>query len=249
MLNATGVGHRYSTKTDWLFRGLDVAIPPGEIVSVLGPNARGKTTLLTCLAGIRTPKEGRIEVTGTMGFVPQSHATDHPFTVLDMVLMGRATKVRAWSVPNAEDDAAAWSALERVGMAEQAAHFYADLSGGQRQLVLMARALVCEPAVLILDEPTSALDLHNQRQVLMVLRALAESGMGVMFTTHDPTHALHVSSYTLRMDDDVVFGPTRELLTDASLSHMYQVPVHTTTVGFGSGPRPVVAPDLLAEHV
>ena len=249
MLNATGVGHRYSNKSDWLFRDLDVTIPPGEVVSVLGPNARGKTTLLTCLAGIRTPREGRIEVTGAMGFVPQSHATDHPFTVLDMVLMGRAAKVRAWSVPNAEDDAAAWAALDRVGMAEQAAAFYADLSGGQRQLVLMARALVCDPAILILDEPTSALDLSNQRQVLMVLRSLADTGMGIMFTTHDPTHALHISSYTLRMDDDVVFGPTNKLLTDDSLSHMYRVPVHTATVGFDSGARTVVAPDLLAEHV
>ena len=86
MLNATGVGHRYSNKFDWLFRDLDVTIPPGEVVCVLGPTPRGKTTLLTCLAGIRTPREGRIEVTGSLGFVPQSHATDHPFAVLDMVL-------------------------------------------------------------------------------------------------------------------------------------------------------------------
>ena len=113
----------------------------------------------------------------------------------------------------------------------------------------MARALVCDPAILILDEPTSALDLSNQRQVLMVLRSLADTGMGIMFTTHDPTHALHISSYTLRMDDDVVFGPTNKLLTDDSLSHMYRVPVHTATVGFDSGARTVVAPDLLAEHV
>src|SRR5699024_6579801 len=77
LLNATGVGHRYSNKFDWLFRDLDVTIPPGEVVCVLGPTPRGKTTLLTCLAGIRTPREGRIEVTGSLGFVPQSHATDH----------------------------------------------------------------------------------------------------------------------------------------------------------------------------
>lgn len=192
MLEATEVGHRYSDKDDWLFRGLNLAVGAGDVVSVLGPNARGKTTLLTCLAGIRTPREGRVSVDGNLGFVPQSHATDHPYTVLDMVLMGRAARVRAWSVPNAEDEAAAWAALERVGMTEQAAQQYADLSGGQRQLVLMARALVCDPAILILDEPTSALDLRNQSTVLQVLLTLAAGGMGVIFTTHDPTHALHV---------------------------------------------------------
>jgi len=247
LLEATGVGHRYNDD-DWLFRGLDVMIHPGQIVSVLGPNARGKTTLLTCLAGIRTPREGRIEVTGSLGYVPQSQATDHPFTVLDMVLMGRASQVRAWSVPNAVDRQSAWSALERVGMADQGAQQYSDLSGGQRQLVLMARALVCEPSVLILDEPTSALDLRNQRKVLTVLRSLADEGMGIMFTTHDPTHALHVSTFTLRMDVDVQFGPTEELLTDLSLTQMYRVPVLTTPMPFASGTRSIVAPDLLAEE-
>lgn len=247
MLDAMGVGHHY-TNEDWLFRGLDVTIGPGEIVSVLGPNARGKTTLLTCLAGIRTPREGRIEVTGSLGYVPQSHAADHPFSVLDMVLMGRASRVRAWSVPRTEDKHAAWGALERVGMADHGAQQYSDLSGGQRQLVLMARALVCEPSVLILDEPTSALDLRNQRKVVMALRSLADGGMGIMFTTHDPTHALHLSTLTLRMDAEITFGPTDELLTDVSLTRMYRVPVRTTPVPFVSGTRPVVAPDLLAEE-
>lgn len=247
MLEATNVGHRYHVKGDWLFRGLDLTVHPGEVISVLGPNARGKTTLLTCLAGLRTPREGRVQATGTLGFVPQSHATDHPFTVLEMVLMGRASRVRAWSVPDAEDEAAAWAALHRVGMAERAAQQYTDLSGGQRQLVLMARALVCQPSVLILDEPTSALDLRNQRRVLLVLRSLAEEGMGVLFTTHDPTHALHLSHRTLRMEDELTLGPTAQLLTEESLTGMYQVPVLTTPVHFASGTRPVVAPDLLSD--
>lgn len=248
MLDATNLGHRYRDSNPWLFRGLNLAVTPGELVSVLGPNARGKTTLLTCLAGIRTPREGRIAVNGNLGFVPQSHAADHPFTVFDMVLMGRATRVRAWSVPNAVDQDAAWSALERVGMADKGAEQFINLSGGQRQLVLMARALVCEPTVFILDEPTSALDLRNQGKVLTVLRSLADSGMGIIFTTHDPTHALHVSTKTLLMDEDVVFGPTEQLLTDETLTRMYRVPVLTAPVGFASGTRPVVAPDLLFEE-
>src|SRR5699024_12746209 len=110
-----------------------------------------------------------------MGFVPQSHATDHPFTVLDMVLMGRAAKVRAWSVPNAQDDAAAWAALDRVGMAEQAAAFYTDLSGGQRQWVLMARALECDPAIPLLEQPTYRLQPTNQKHEHPVLRTTREN--------------------------------------------------------------------------
>lgn len=246
MLNATNLGHRYAAG-DWLFRGLDLSVEPGEVVAVLGPNARGKTTLLTCLAGVLKAREGKVTHEGQIGYVPQSSASDHPFTAHQMVLMGRTRAMRAWSSPSAEDHAAAKEALARVGLAERAEDAFSSLSGGQRQLVLIARALVCDPTMIILDEPTAALDLRNQRRVLSVIAQLSASGIGVLFTTHDPTHALHVSQRTLLMDTELSVGPTAELLTAARLSELYRTPVCTTAVEFRSGTRTVVVPDLLED--
>jgi iron complex transport system ATP-binding protein len=226
---------------------LRLRVDGGEVVAVLGPNARGKTTLLTCLAGVRAPAEGHVAHTGGIGYVPQTHDADHHFTADEMVVMGRARRIRAWATPTKADQVAADEALARVGMADQAHRTFADLSGGQRQLVLIARALVNEPATIVLDEPTSALDLRNQRIVLSVVADLAAQGMGVVLTTHDPTHALHVSSRTLLMDEDVRLGPTSDLLTAPCLSTLYRTPVCTAPVAFASGERTVVAPDLLAD--
>ncbi len=248
MLSARDLGFRYGTSQPWLFRHLELSVAEGGVVAILGPNARGKTTLLTCLSGVRRPAEGEVVTGGGVGYVPQTHSVEHAFSVHEMVVMGRASRIRAWSAPSAGDLDAAWDALERVGMAYLGDRVFGALSGGQRQLVLIARALVCDPAVLILDEPTSALDLRNQRRVISVIRDLAAGGMSVVFTTHDPTHALHVAAHTLVMDDDIRFGPTADLLTAPVLSELYGTPVVTARVEFASGVRTVVAPDLLAEE-
>jgi iron complex transport system ATP-binding protein len=248
MLEAHQIGHRYSGK-DWLFRDVTLRVRPGEVLAVLGPNARGKTTLLTCLAGIRRPSEGSVTHAGGLGYVPQAQAADHPYTSHEMVVMGRARRIRPWAVPSTADHDAAWNALDRVGMAGRGADPYGSLSGGQRQLVLMARALVHEPRMIVLDEPTSALDLRNQRIVLSVVADLAAHGMGVVLTTHDPTHALHVSDRTLLMDETLRFGPTGDLLTAPELSRLYRTPVRTADVEFETGPRTVVVPDLLTREL
>ena len=243
IIRARGLGHKYAGD-DWLFRDLDLTVGAGEIVTVLGPNARGKTTLLSCLTGIRDPREGTVDRRARLGYVPQTHAADHPFSAHEMVVMGRAGRVRAWSAPSRADREAAWLALDRVGMSAHGATSFRELSGGQRQLVLMARALVADPGAIVLDEPTSALDLRNQRRVLNVIRDLGQDGIGVLFTTHDPTHALHFSERTLVMDHRIEFGRTGDLLTAERLSVLYRTPIVTAPVGFRSGTRDVVAADL-----
>ncbi|WP_345751281.1 ABC transporter ATP-binding protein [Microbacterium rhizophilus] len=183
---------------------------------------------------------------GAIGYVPQNHDVDHPFSVHEMVVMGRARRLRPWQAPTRDDVDAAWQALDRVGLADIGDRPFAALSGGQRQLTLMARALVSSPTIVILDEPTSALDLRNQRRVLTTLHNLAADGVGVIFTTHDPTHALHVSQRTVLMDEDVHVGRTGDLLTADTLSRVYRTPVHTTEFAFGdASTRTVVIPDLL----
>lgn len=242
MLSAHAVGHWYRP-SDWLFRGIDIDLTDGEVLAILGPNARGKTTLLTCLNGVHTPREGSVKTNGTVGFVPQHHETAFSFTVFDIVLLGRAKRLRAWSTPGEVDEKAAWKALDTVGLSSIAHRSFTGLSGGQQQLVLIARALVSEPRVILLDEPTSALDMRNQTRTLSIISALADSGMTVVFTTHDPTHALHVADMTMLMGDSVTVGPTAGLLQEDTLSDLYGTPVRTPVVEFTGGTRTVVVPD------
>lgn len=246
MLEADSLSYRYSAKGPWIFRDVSVRAAAGEVFAVLGPNARGKTTLLKCLAGLIRPVSGSVEASGPVGYVPQSHSVVFSFSALDIVLMGRARTVKIYRTPTAVDRAAAREALRRVGVPHLADRDYTALSGGERQLVLIARALVSDCDTIVLDEPASALDLRNQAQVLTVLRALADEGMAVVMTTHHPDHALHVAERSMLMvaADDRRLGPTRELLTGALLSEMYGVPIITADIETPSAVRRLTVPDF-----
>ncbi|MBO0909707.1 ABC transporter ATP-binding protein [Arthrobacter sunyaminii] len=247
LMQVSGLGFRYSRVRPWLFRNLGFTLERGEILSILGPNARGKTTLLKCLSGLLAPREGQITTAAAVGYVPQDHgAGGTSYTVAEMVLMGRSRHLRAYQSPRREDHDAADAAMERVGVAGWANRSYAELSGGQRQLVLIARAVASGSELLVLDEPASALDLHNQSRVLGVLAGLASDGMGVIMTTHHPDHALHVSRNALLFvgSDDTRWGPTDDMLTSSALSAVYGLPICTPTVGTESGNRVIAVPDF-----
>ncbi|MFX1756951.1 ABC transporter ATP-binding protein [Rhodococcus sp. As11] len=246
MLDAKSISFRYSAKGPWIFEDVTVTACAGEVLAVLGPNARGKTTMLKCLSGLLTPVTGTVTSSGTIGYVPQSHAVAFSFTVFDIVLMGRARKVRIYSSPTNADRDAALDALGRVGILHLATRDYGGLSGGERQLVLIARALVSGCDTIVLDEPASALDLRNQARVLTVLRGLADDGMAVVMTTHHPDHALHIAERSMLMvsADDQRVGATRELLGDELLSEMYGVPIVTADVATPSALRRLTVPDF-----
>lgn len=246
MLEAESISFRYSAKGPWIFEDVTVTAGAGEVLAVLGPNARGKTTMLKCLSGLLEPVTGTVTHTGTIGYVPQSHAVAFSFTVLDIVLMGRARKVRLYSSPSAADRDAAIDALRRAGVLHLADRDYGGLSGGERQLVLIARALVSECDTIVLDEPASALDLRNQALVLTVLRGLADEGMSVVMTTHHPDHALHIAERSMLMvsGNDQRVGATRELLTGELLSDMYGVAIVTADVETPSSLRRLTVPDF-----
>lgn len=230
MLELQDLGFHYPG-SDWVFRHVDIAVPVGSITAVLGPNGRGKTTLVRCAAGLMTPQEGSVTYTGPVGFVPQARGGAFAYRALDMVVMGRVRQVRVFSTPTRNDRVAALDAMERIGVGDLAERQFPTLSGGEQQLVLIARAIASEAPVMVLDEPTTGLDLHNQAQILSLLRKLVADGMGVLLTTHHPDHALYLADSVVLMGgpDQVRTGPAAEMLTDDELSRLYGIDVQTVT--------------------
>jgi len=225
-------------------RGLDVKLQQGEVLALLGPNGSGKTTLLKTLLGILTPLAGEPTIDGTpigrlsagerarrIAYVPQSHTPSFAFTVETIVLMGRTAHGNLFSAPSAADRAVAARALERFGIAALSTRPYTMISGGERQLVLLARALAQEPRFIVLDEPTASLDFGNQGKVLREMRALAACGHGVLFTTHDPNHALRAAdrAFLMRSGSRLAEGKVREVLTRGRLEELYGTPVEALT--------------------
>jgi iron complex transport system ATP-binding protein len=232
MMNVTDAGHWFQPER-WLFRHLSFTLEPSRITAILGPNGCGKTTLLRALTGALTLREGAIAATAPIGFVPQAVAADQSYTAADMVLLGRSRYLGRFSSPGRRDKARADACLDEVGLSALAGRRYDQLSGGQRQLVLLARALATDCRVLVLDEPASALDLANQGVVLRLLVELASSReLAVLFTTHHPEHALGIAEQTLLMlrDGTHIYGPTNDVLTEANLTRMYGVPVRRIDV-------------------
>ncbi|MBB6174737.1 iron complex transport system ATP-binding protein [Nocardiopsis mwathae] len=246
MLDLDRLGFAYDPG-HWLFRGVSHRVAEGEVLTVLGPNGRGKTTLLRCLVGLASPTEGAVAVraagaTGAVGFVPQQHHTAFAYRTLDMVLMGRTRHLGPLASPGRRDRGLALAAMERVGIGHLADRDYPTLSGGERQLVLLARAIAGDGRVLVLDEPAAALDLRNQGRVLHLLRGLADEGRSVVMTTHHPDHALEVADTAMLMfgGSDVRVGPAAELLTDAAVGELYGVRAHSLVLDAGGVSRRVL---------
>ncbi|MDQ4025804.1 MAG: ABC transporter ATP-binding protein [Actinomycetota bacterium] len=235
MLELDRIGFAYRSGS-WVFRDVSARIDRGAVTTVLAPNGRGKTTLLRCAAGLLEPQEGRVRRAHRMAYVPQAYNVTFGYRAIEMVLMGRVRHVAAWSVPGRRDRVAAIAAMERVGLGDLADRPFFELSGGEQQLVLIARALAAESPLLILDEPASALDLRNQSRVLALLRSLAADGMAILLTTHQPDHAYHVADAVILMHavQDVRVGPADALLTDVALSELYGVRLRSMT--FTDGP-------------
>ena len=202
--------------------GLNVALATGEVLALLGPNGGGKTTLLKTLLGLIDAKAGEVRLDGkplaefsiqqrarVIAYVPQVHTGTFAFTVETVVLMGRIAHGNLFSRPSARDFEVAAGALERFGIARLSQRPYTQISGGERQLVLLARALAQEPQFIVLDEPTASLDFGNQGKVMSEICALAASGHGVLFTTHDPNHARRAAdrAFLLRDGTQLADGP------------------------------------------
>jgi len=212
----------------------------GEFLSVLGPNGVGKSTLFRCILGRLEGYGGTItsggddlktmprrEAARRMAYIPQIHTPTFSYTVLDTVLMGTARQLSPFAQPGKAQVDQAMTALERVGAAHLAQRDFTRLSGGEQQLVLLARALAQQAEILVMDEPTSALDYGNQLRVLKLVRELAGEGYGVLLSTHNPQHALTFATRTLALCGGRVaaLGNPEDVLTPELMKTLYGVDV------------------------
>lgn len=207
---------------------VNLSLMAGTVLAILGPNGRGKTTLIKALLGTLPIASGTRKLRGVIGYVPQGAGVGFDYRVREIVVMGRARHLGLFRGPGRHDYAAADAALKRVGMLHLADRNVTTLSGGERQLVMVARALAGDCDILLLDEPASALDLKNQRRLFDTLASLAhDDGMAVAFSTHVPGHAFEAADQALLLHSTQhrVLGPTVEVLTESALSELYGTPV------------------------
>lgn len=220
--------------------GIGFDLKAGDVVNILGPNGSGKTTLIRCLLGGLPAKAGSVTVGGVparrldarqfaakVAHVPQSVQSVFGHAVGDIVLMGRSAHLGLLQAPDHRDREIAAAALSRVGMAHLADRPFDAISGGERQLCLLARALAQGSPVLILDEPAASLDFGNQIRILDIIAQLARAGYAILMTTHHPDHALLVGTRVLAIRDGGLFGegPPKTLLSSQFLSGLYGAPV------------------------
>ncbi|OYQ89563.1 iron ABC transporter ATP-binding protein [Wohlfahrtiimonas chitiniclastica] len=221
---------------------LNLALPNQAVTCLLGGNGCGKTTLLKTILGTLPAIDGAVLInqkpittyshaalSRLMAYVPQAHHHVFPFTVEEVVLMGRTAHISWHATPKAADLAIAHEYLERLNLSHLRTQAYTELSGGQRQLVLIARALAQKPAILIMDEPTASLDFGNQLKVLNHIETLKAEGMSILLTTHQPEHAAHISDHVVLFHQGKIIqaGTPQDCLTASHLATLYDLPMDT----------------------
>jgi iron complex transport system ATP-binding protein len=237
-------GASFSYGQQDIFTDINFSINSGEVLCIVGPNGCGKTTLLDCILGILKLKQGEIlmadksisdlkphMIARHIAYVPQSHVKTFPYTIMDVVLMGRASHTGLFSSPSKDDKEIAREALMRVGLWELKGRPYTQLSGGQGQLVLLARALAQRTKVIIMDEPTAHLDFKNELTVLETIVELVKStGISVIMATHFPNHAYYFEnnnlSTAIAMMDKMTFstvGSPSAVLSEESIKSLYNI--------------------------
>ena len=240
LVDVKNISFSYEKDSPIVFENISFSIEKGDVLCVLGPNGTGKTTLIKCINGLHKVNEGEINLNGSniqslsfkdisriVGYIPQGHVPSFPFKVFDVVLMGRSPYVNITSSPREKDREIAMNALETLGIEDLRDKSYTNLSGGERQLVFLARVLAQEPDLLILDEPTNHLDFGNQIKLLEIIEQLSKLGLAVIMSSHYPDHAFLAASKVAIMKDKsfIDFGTPDEVLSEENLKSAYGIDV------------------------
>ncbi len=248
---------------DRILTDINISLESGEVFCLLGPNGSGKSTLLKCIINLLKPAFGSVLIDGEdislmgsrkiarkTGFVPQSLVSAFPFTAEEIVIMGRASQIGMISSPSKTDRDKAMTSMEKIGIVHLAKKICNRLSGGEWQMVLIARALAQSPGVLLLDEPTSHLDMGNQIKILEVVKSLSEEGITIIMASHFPDHAFLSAGKVgiLKEGGLAVLGKPGDVLSEEVLQATYGIQIRVIQVLEGINRKicvPVLKPAIV----
>lgn len=228
-----------------IVKGVTCCADQGDVLCLVGPNGCGKTTLFRMMLGSIPISAGSIRIDGRntreltpkqlanlVAYIPQYHTPIFDYTVLDVVMMGRASHFSAFDTPKAVDREAAFAALAKINALHLANKKYTALSGGQRQLILIARAICQSAKVFVMDEPAANLDYANHQLLMEVIKDLAGQGYCVVMSTHSPEHPVSIGTKVLMMKEGTVaaFGDPKAVITPANLESVYDIEMDVVTV-------------------
>ncbi|APX72671.1 ABC transporter ATP-binding protein [Companilactobacillus allii] len=233
----------FAYKNKSIIGNVNLNVDPGQVLVILGPNGIGKSTLLNCLSGVLTKYNGKISVnekdlselttknlSHQVALVSQGVSIKSSLTLFDYLLLGRTSFHSIFEQPDEHDEKVVANVIEEIGLIDYRNISLQNMSGGQRQLAIIGRALAQEPDILIMDEPTSALDYKNQTVVLKLIRELSNKDISIIMSTHDPNQAQIIGDEVGLLIDNKTYlqGSTNEILNDKNLSKLYGTSILST---------------------
>ncbi len=251
-------------KAPVILDNINLSLDEGHILAILGPNGIGKTTLLKCMIGLLPWRTGNTllygkdlhtmkprDVWSTISYIPQSHGFAFSYTGLEMVLLGRSAHLGLFEQPGKAEMEMAQAMMERIGISHLANKDCNQMSGGELQMVLIARALINDPKLIILDEPETGLDFHNQILILNIVERLAhEEGISAIINTHYPTNAMSIADEALMLNrkGKLFYGAAADILTEENISFCFDVDVVVSELIYESRKIRSIVPVAIKEN-
>lgn len=257
ILDVQHVSFAYHNHT--VLNDLSFSLDEGEVVCLLGQNGAGKTTLFKCVLGFFKNFEGDIflgekslrtlnsrEIAQKIAYIPQAHDSTYNYPVSDVVLMGTSPLIRSYATPGENERKIVEETLDFLNISHLADRGYTELSGGEQQLVLIARAVAQKSKLLIMDEPTANLDYGNQQRIMSLAKSLSKEGYTILLSTHNPEHALHFSdkALILQKGQSLQMGTPEEIITSELLLQIYGIEAEVLPISSSWGTVQTIVPKI-----